>query len=71
MKQPPSFALTHIERQSPMWGRLMAHFAEQVELLRNQLEGPKSESDTARLRGRIAELRSVMALNDEVPAALE
>lgn len=63
--------LSLAQRQSPMWRDLMAHWADRIEKLRTQLEGSRSELDTAILRGRIAELRVVMALDKEVPTALE
>lgn len=59
------FALTHEERTSPLWRRLHAHLLEQIDALRIENDGAHSEGMTARLRGRIAELKMLAALNNE------
>ena len=69
-KQPESaFALTPIDRASGTWIKLMEHWTRRLDVLRSRLEGNLNESETALLRGRIAELRATIALNNEVPAA--
>ena len=58
MNEPkPPFALTREEKLSPLWRALVAHWEERLEVLRTQNEAPRSEMETALLRGRIAECR--------------
>jgi hypothetical protein len=66
----PSFVLSQLETGSPLWAKLTGHFQRRIEDLRAQLEGDRTDSATASLRGRIAEIRAIMSLN-EVPAAPE
>lgn len=71
--------LDHNDRTSQLWAKLTAHWNKRIEELRYQLEGDRSDIDTAKLRGRIAEIRANLALikaqevliNEEVPAAPE
>lgn len=63
--------LSASDKLNPLWISLMSHWTARLEQQRMQLEGNKSETDTAVLRGRIAEIRACMRLNNEVPAALE
>ena len=63
--------LSPSDKLNPLWVRLMSHWNARLEQHRTQLEGNKSETDTAIFRGRIAEIRACMRLNEEVPAALE
>lgn len=65
------FALTNADKSSSAWVKLVPHFKAQIELLRSQLEGDKSDIETAKFRGRIAAYRAILRLNDEVPAAPE
>ena len=51
------------ERRTPMWFRIMEHMKERLEYLRVQNEGDKSEVQTAKIRGQIAELKAIMALD--------
>lgn len=71
MKPEPSFSLTDYERTTPIWVKLNAHMKQRLEYLRAQLEADKSETDTARLRGRIAELKAIQQLSITEPAAPE
>lgn len=65
MTPKPPFALTHDERNSPLWRKLVAHMAEQVDQLRQQNDVDRSETETARLRGRIAAYKDMLGLNKE------
>lgn len=62
-KPEPPFHLTDGDRMSPVWMKLMKQWALQLEVLRNQNDGDKSDTETAKLRGRIAQLKAVMALD--------
>lgn len=72
--------LDYSDRTSQTWVKLTAHWTKRIEELRHQLEGDKSDIDTAKLRGRIAEIRinldlsksrEVLIGDEEVPAAPE
>ena len=55
--------LTPMERQSPLWLELMAHFEKRLAHLRIQNEGPLDPIKTADMRGRIAEIKALMDLD--------
>lgn len=71
--------LDHNDRTSQTWAKLSAHWTKRIDELRHQLEGNRSETETANLRGRIAEIRINLDLSksreilidEEVPAAPE
>ena len=62
MKQ---LVLTHEERHSALWKKLMAHWEARIESLHSANEGDRTELETAKLRGRLQETRLNMALNKE------
>ena len=62
--------LTDADKASYLWMRLTKNWNERLDQLRNQLEGSKTEIETADLRGRIKELRAILLLN-ESPAATD
>ena len=56
------------DKLSPVWVVLKKHAAERLESLRAKLENESlSEVQTASLRGRIAEVRALLALENERP----
>ena len=57
--------LTHSERQSAPWRKLMERFTTRLEALRIMNDGPKDVTETAELRGRIAEIKSLMSWDIE------
>lgn len=59
------FALSHEEKHSALWKRLMNHWEEKLDTFHVLLEVDRSESESAKLRGRIAEIRSNIALNKD------
>lgn len=71
--------LDHNDRTSQTWVKLAAHWTKRIDELRHQLEGNRTETETANLRGRIAEIRINLDLSksreilidEEVPAAPE
>ena len=54
--------LTRLEQSSSVWLKLQAHVNERIDTLRSQNDGELSEVVTAKLRGRIAELKQILAL---------
>ena len=60
--------LTPIEQQSAVWKKLSSHMAARLDELRRKNDGDASEVETARTRGRIAQLKELLALADAEPA---
>lgn len=56
--------LTSIEKQSAVWLKLKKHMLERIDSLRCQNDGDHTPEETAKLRGRIAELRGLLAQGD-------
>lgn len=67
----PKFSLTALDMQSQAWIKLSAYLGRRTERLRTELEGDRSDTDTAKLRGRLAEIKALIATVKEVPAAPE
>lgn len=69
MKEP--FFLSTAEKNTGTWQRLLKiYLADRLEALRDQLEATTEPARTEKLRGRIAEIRALMALDkDPVPKA--
>lgn len=61
----PSFKLTASEINSALWGRLMEHFENRLNRLRTDNDRDADESATSNLRGRIAEIKSLMHLDTD------
>lgn len=61
----PAFTLTRDERLSPLWRKLSAHMNEQLDTLRRDNDTDREPTETARLRGRIATYKALLALNNE------
>jgi len=57
--------LTIEERRSPLWRKLNEYFERRLSEMRKQNDGDKSETDTANLRGRIAELKLLIQLGND------
>jgi len=62
--QPP-FVLTHDERLSPLWRKLVKHMDGKLADLRASNDGDHDALATAKLRGRIAVLKELLALDAE------
>lgn len=60
--------LTYEERHSALWVKLSKEFEERLSVLRQQNDGELDAIGTARLRGRIAELKVLMELGQPVPS---
>jgi hypothetical protein len=63
----PPFALTAEDRRSRLWKKLMAHWNENLEVFRIQNEGDKTEVQTAKLRGMIANTKANLLLDKDLP----
>lgn len=55
------------EIRSALWLRLQAHLTAQLVTLRQKNDGALSHEDTTRLRGRIAQLKEILALSQTEP----
>jgi len=61
------FILTHVEKDSPLWRRLMGYHEARLKRLRIENDADKTPEATARIRGQIAEVKLMMALNNDQP----
>jgi len=61
------FILSHVERDSPLWHRLMGYLDTRLKRLRIENDADKSPEATARIRGQIAEVKLMMGLNNDQP----
>lgn len=68
IKQPPEFRLDLNDRNSPTWAKLKRHLEAQIEKLRAQNDNDLDPVKTAKLRGRIAGLKNLLALGSPDPA---
>lgn len=62
---PEQFLLKDSDKSSETWGRLRRHLESRIEYLRLKLEAESSEAQTSNLRGRIAEIRNLLALGKD------
>ena len=53
------------ERISAVWLKIEAHLKAKLEMLRVKNDGALSAEDTARLRGRIMEVKSLLELGEK------
>lgn len=60
--------LTAADKHSALWGKLSTHMGSRLEAYRNRIEGNLSPDETTKLRGRIAELKHLLAIGNETPA---
>lgn len=59
--------LTKQERNDPLWLKLKAEYESRLAQLRKDNDKDMSETETAKLRGRIAELRRIIDMGAEKP----
>ena len=68
MNQPKQrLTLTRDEKESKLWKRLLEHCESRLQTLRMQNDGDKSEIETAKLRGRILEVKAFLGLDKDLP----
>lgn len=63
--------LDRIESQSAVWLKLKEHIEDCLSQLRQQNDGDLSDIDTARLRGRVAMCKELLALEYSEQAEVE
>ncbi len=66
IKPPVKFELTDGDKINETWRRLRKHLEARVDVLHRELENDAPEIEHAKRRGRIAELRALLAL-DKTP----
>lgn len=59
------FFLERHERDSAVWRKLVAHFAERLETMRLTLEKAEDQDQSQKIRGRITEIRHLLELDKE------
>jgi hypothetical protein len=59
------FELSISDRQSPLWQRWIEFLEERLDHLRKLNDHDSTEIETAVLRGRIAEIKTLISFNDE------
>ncbi len=67
MSAPEVFRLTSADRASPLWQRLRGHLQERLAKCRARNDGALAPDETAHLRGRIALLKDLLALEEDRP----
>lgn len=65
------FKLASSDKESPTWGKLRRHIEERMQQLRAENDGPLDAALTAALRGRIAELKLLLATAEENPPPID
>lgn len=69
LKQEPEFRLEKGDLSSPTWSKLRRHMEAQLDKLRRENDKDADPVRTAKLRGRIAQLKNLLALgNPQAPA---
>lgn len=58
---------TPADRADPMWQRLRAYIVERIEYHRTQNDNDLTPEQTAKVRGRIAELTGILRLSEDRP----
>lgn len=61
------FELTAEERMNPLWRRLMGHMETSLHALRVRNDAAQDEKETARIRGEIHAIKTMMALDKPAP----
>ena len=59
----PRLELLNSDQISPTWMKLKLHIEKRIEQLRKENDGDRTELETSKLRGRIAELKALLALD--------
>lgn len=59
--------LNAAEKQTALWVKIKAHLESRLEICRKQNDGDADAVQTAKMRGRILELKSFLALENPPP----
>lgn len=62
-----TLALKNVDRISPCWQKIKQHAEDRIAELQGKLAGDMSEEETWKYRGRIAELRAILAADKDAP----
>lgn len=74
MKQPvlgPKHELTLADFHSATWQKMKKHLQSQLESYRKENDGNLDNDKTQRVRGRIAEVKRLLALEDPTPKVMD
>lgn len=55
------------DKTNPLWGKLMLMWEQRLDELRQTNDRQQTDESTAFLRGRIAEIKSMLGKNDDTP----
>ena len=58
---------TESEKQMPIFKKLIDYWNERLNTLRQENDKPKSDTDTAMIRGRIDEIKMLLKLQNDEP----
>lgn len=61
----PVFEISIADRQSALWQRYVDYLQKRLEELRKLNDHDATEVETALLRGRIAEVKTLLSINDD------
>lgn len=64
---PERFELSNTDKASHVWQVLLVHLNKSLDDLRKQNDGKLDELTTAHLRGRIATLKRLIELDNDLP----
>ena len=64
---PEVFALTHAERNTGLWVKLLKHLNDQLTSLRAKNDGAHDALATAGIRGQIAAYKALIDLDKDLP----
>ncbi len=59
--------ITESDKQNPLWRKLQDYWAQRLDVLRKKNDCDRDEKATATLRGQIAEVKSMMSLDNPPP----
>lgn len=59
--------LTEAQKASPVWAAIERHLQTRLATFRKQNDDQPSEAATQKLRGRIAEVKALLAIADDPP----
>jgi hypothetical protein len=62
-----SLQLKPVDRISPCWQKIVLHCEERIVELQGKIAGDMAEEETWKYRGRIAELRAIIAADKDAP----
>ena len=61
------FRLTPLERQDPVWGRIRVEIENRIQQLRRENDQDLTETRTAHIRGKVAALTALLAIDCDPP----